>query len=116
MRMNSVKRLFITFVILSLFFSGGCVKRNLHIKSNPIGATVYFNEKDIGVTPLDYDFVHYAVHKIGLKKEGYEPIKALENIKPPLYLWLPFDFFFEIIPYTFWDRKAVTYTLEKKVE
>jgi hypothetical protein len=89
----------------------GCVKRNLYIASDPPGATVYFNEEEVGTTPFDFDFIHYAVHKVELKKEGYEILTALENIKPPLHLWFPLDFFFEIIPRDFWDRKELYYTL-----
>lgn len=114
--MNRLKRFLAIFMLFNLVFTGGCVKRNLHIKSNPPGATVYFNEREIGVTPLDYDFIHYAVHKVELKKDGYQRIAALENIKPPLYLWLPFDLILELIPYTFWDRKELTYTLTPSSE
>jgi hypothetical protein len=90
---------------------GGCVKRNLHVESAPPGATFYFNERKIGTTPLDFDFLYYAVHKVELEKEGFERIERRLNIKPPAYCWVPFDIFFEIIPYNFWDRKAISYTL-----
>jgi hypothetical protein len=92
----------------------GCVKRNLHIKSNPPGATVFVNEEEVGTTPLDYDFIFYAVHKVEVKKEGYETLTVLQNIKPPIHLWLPLDFFCEIIPYTFWDKKEIAYTLKPR--
>jgi hypothetical protein len=95
-----------------LLFTQGCVKRNLHVKSNPPGAEVYFNEDLAGTTPFDYDFIHYALHKVEVKKEGYKTLTVLQNIKPPLHLWPPLDFFFEIIPRDFWDRREVIYDLE----
>jgi len=99
------------FLALSLVFLNGCIKRNLHIRSNPSGAKVYFNEEYVGVTPLDYDFIYYAVHRVRLEREDYRPFEVLENIQPPVFSWFPIDFFFELLPYTFWDKKEVTYTL-----
>lgn len=109
--MSKLKGPLVIFLLFSLVFLGGCVKRNLHINSDPPGATVYFNEREIGTTPLDYDFIWYATHKIRLEKEGYQPIQALESIKTPLYLWMPLDFFLELTPYVFWDRRELSYTL-----
>ena len=101
---------------INLIFLGGCVKRNLHIKSGPPGAKVYFNEKEIGATPMDYDFMWYAEHRIALKKEGYKPIEELVSIRAPFFQWIPFDLIFELIPYTFWDRRELSYTLTPQKE
>ena len=90
----------------------GCVKRNMHIVSDPPGALVYMNDDKIGETPLDYDFLDYAVHKFELKKEGYKSVSELVNIKPPFFSWLGIDLIFELIPYAFWDRKEMSYKLE----
>ena len=111
--MNRLKILPIAFLLLlMLFISNGCVKRNMHIESRPMGASVYFNDDLVGTTPLDFDFIWYAVHKVTVKKEGYKTLTVLENIRPPLFCWPPLDFFFEIIPYKFWDRQELSYTLE----
>lgn len=98
-------------MIVSMVFLNGCIKRNLHIKSNPPDAKVYFNEEYIGDTPLDHDFIYYAVHRIKLEREDYEPFEAFVNIEPPVYCWFPIDFFFELLPYTFWHKEEVSYTL-----
>jgi len=115
-RMNKT-RLFITVLIFfnSIVLSG-CVKRNLSIISDPPGANVYFNDREIGTTPLDYDFMHYATHKITLKKEGYRPVDEHIKIRCPFYLWMPFDLIFELIPYTFWDRRELIYSLTPQEE
>ena len=91
---------------------GGCVKRNLHIISDPPGALVFMNDNKIGETPLDYDFLDYAVHKFELRKDGYKTVSELVNIKPPFFSWLGIDLIFELIPYAFWDRKEISYKLE----
>ncbi len=105
------KGIFLGSILLCCLLLTGCIKRNIHIISSPPGATVYFNEEEVGQTPLDYDFIHYAVHKVEIKKEGYASLTVLENLKPPIYGYIPIDFFFEIIPRDFWDRKERSYTL-----
>jgi len=104
----------ISCVALSLIFTSGCVKRNIHIASDPPGATVYFNEVSVGETPLDYDFLWYATHRLEVKKEGYEPVDELVKIKAPLFGRVPFDFFFELFPRDFWDKRELYYTLTPK--
>ncbi len=114
--MNRVRAPLAIFMILSLVFLGGCIKRNLYISSDPPGAAVYWNDEEIGTTPLDYDFMWYAVHRIALKKEGYEPIEELIAIKAPIYFWMPFDLIVQLIPYAFWDRRELSYELVPQKE
>lgn len=104
----------IMLLISSLALTSGCVKRNLNIISDPPGATIYLNDKEIGVTPIDFDFMHYATYKVALQKEGYETLEELVSIKTPLYLWIPFDLICELMPYTFWDRRELSYTLKAR--
>ena len=114
--MNRLERLAAIFIISSLVFSQGCIKRNLHIISDPAGAEVYFNEKKIGATPLDFDFMWYDIHKVRVEKEGCKPIEELISIRPPFYFWVPLDLFVELIPYVFWDRRELSYTLAPRKE
>ena len=114
--MSKDKAFAVLLVLVMAASLGGCIKRNLHISSDPAGATVYFNEREAGVTPFDYDFMWYAVHKVEVKKEGYETLEVLENIRPPYFCWPPFDLIFELVPYKFWDRKEVSYTLTPKTD
>lgn len=116
MKRRRAETILAVLIVLSLVFSGGCVKRNLQIKSDPPGATVYFNEKKISETPLDYDFMWYAEHKVKLVKEGYEPIERIETIKSPPQFWIPFDFILDLLPNTFWDRRELSYTLTPRQE
>ena len=97
---------------ISLVFLEGCVKRDLLIRSDPPGATVYFDDRKIGATPENYDFVWYAKHKIRLEKEGYEAVDEIISLRMPRYLWIPLDLIFEMIPYTFWDRREVSFKLK----
>ena len=109
--MNSAQKVLALFLVLGVVFLSGCVKRNLYIKSDPAGATVYFNEKEVGETPLDYDFMWYALHRVKLEKEGFEPIEEFISIRTPLYLWLPLDLIIHLIPFTFEDNRELSYVL-----
>lgn len=109
--MNRARGFLIIVLTFTLLFLSGCIKRNLHIKSDPPGATIYLNDKEIGTTPLDFDFMWYATHKIELKKENYKPLVELIRIRMPIYLWPPLDFVLELVPYTFWDKRELDYTL-----
>jgi len=109
--MFSKNRVFVILIMIALLFSGGCVKRNLHIMTDPPGAQVYFNDAPTGVTPLDYDFIWYAEHKVRIEKEGYETLESIEDIPPPSKFWWLTDLFLELMPRDFWDRRELSYTL-----
>lgn len=109
--MNRINIIISILIAFSLVFLGGCIKRNLHIKSDPPGATAYFNEEEIGETPVDHDFMWYTYHRIRLMKDGYEPVGETVLIKSPSILWIPFDLIFDMLPCDLWDRRELSYTL-----
>ena len=113
-----MKRL-IFFLVISLIFifvNAGCLERRLTIKSNPPGAGVYFNDKYIGETPVNFDFEWYWTHKVELKKEGFKTISRYETIKAPPYMWIPFDLVVELLPFKVRDYHSLTYNLEPEVQ
>lgn len=94
---------------------GGCVERKLFVRTDPPQADFYFNDKNIGQTPLDFDFEWYWTHNVRVEKSGYQPIKENVAIKAPVYLWIPLDFIAEILPFKIKDYHYLDYNL-KKVE
>ena len=70
----------------------GCVHRRLTIRSNPPGALVLLDGKEIGYTPVSKDFTYYGTREIKLIKPGYETLTTLQKVKAPLYQWVPLDF------------------------
>ena len=111
--MRHIKKILV-FVVIGgcALMSAGCVQRKLTVKSDPPGAEVYFNDRYIGQTPLDFDFEWYWEHKVELRKEGYETISNFETIKAPVYMWIPFDLVMELLPFSVKDDHQLTYTLE----
>lgn len=101
-------------LLISLVINSGCIHRKLTIKSDPPGATVYFNDKEIGTTPLEFDFMYYANHRVRLEKDGYETLKTMERIKTPPRLWIPLDLIAELMPVKVEDYYEFSYELIPK--
>jgi len=75
-----------------LFLQTGCVHRRVTINSNPSGALVRVDGKDIGYTPASLDYTWYGTREIQLLKDGYETQTQLVNINAPWYQKFPLDF------------------------
>ena len=75
----------------------GCVRRKMTVRSNPPGATVYLDGKEIGRTPFTTNFDHYGKREFRVVKQGYETKTALLSVRAPWYQWLGFDFVSEVL-------------------
>lgn len=91
---------------------GGCVERILSVRSDPPGALVYLNGQEMGRTPVERDFTWYGTYDVTVRHEGYETIKKNEPVIAPIYEWVPFDLFAELLPIPIRDRHVVTYELK----
>jgi hypothetical protein len=78
--------------------STGCVERTIRITSEPSGALVWLNDREIGRTPVDVGFVHYGTYDVRLLREGYEPLHAPGEAKPPVWDIIGFDLAAELMP------------------
>lgn len=95
-----------------LLSTGGCVVRELVIKSDPPGATVFINGRDSGKTPLTKQFDFYGSREIVLRMEGRESVRKVVSPGVPWFEFFPLDFFFEIIfPLTLRDRHEYSLSL-----
>ena len=92
----------------------GCIRRNLTIRSEPPGATLYVNDKLLGTTPHSYDFTWYGGYRILIKKEGFEQLDARTELKAPWYLWIPLDLVMELLPVPIRDTRELAYQLQPR--
>ncbi len=76
----------------------GCVERTITITSEPGGALVYLNDREIGRTPVDVEFIHYGTYDVRLLKNGFEPLLTAADAQPPLWDLPGPDFLAEITP------------------
>ncbi|MFN0197093.1 MAG: PEGA domain-containing protein [Planctomycetaceae bacterium] len=93
----------------------GCVHRRMTIHSEPEGALVLLDGEEVGFTPVSVSFTYYATREIKLIKDGYETMTVLEEVHPPWYQRVPFDFFSEhFLPFRVKNRHEFLYELEPK--
>ena len=104
-------------VIISNFTGCNGVRRRLTITSEPSGAIVYLNNKEIGKTPISRNFVYSGVYDIKCYKEGYEMKETYYKAGRPWYLYPGIDFFAEnFTPGELRDEQTCHITLEQKRE
>jgi hypothetical protein len=96
---------------IALVAATGCVRRTITIKSDPPGARVVLNDKDLGVTPLTEDLEWYGWYRLRLTKPGYERIDDEVEIRAPLHLWIPLDLAMEVVPLQIHDPNVLAYRL-----
>ena len=90
-RPGLVRLLQVAAIVLTLL-PAGCVHRRVTINSNPSGALVRIDGKDVGYTPASIDYTWYGTREIQLIKDGYETQTQRLNIKAPWYQHFPLDF------------------------
>jgi hypothetical protein len=99
-------------VLLIAFLLAGCVRRSMHIDSNPPGALVYLNDREVGRTPLQHDFVWYGTYDVQVRREGYETLSTRQPVIAPWWQWPPFDLLAELFPLK--DERRYTYKLNER--
>ena len=90
----------------------GCVQRTITITSDPPGALVWLNDREIGRTPLDVDFVYYGIYDVRLVREGYEPVMTSGKAKAPWWETIGLDLLAELAPMDLKSHVEWHYELE----
>ncbi len=92
---------------------GGCLERDVTITSEPPGAIVVLNGKDIGRTPVTTPFKWHGDYDVVLELSGYRTVHTHAFLGPPAQEIVPLDFFSELAPWTYRDHRYLHYKLEK---
>jgi hypothetical protein len=90
----------------------GCVRRTISVTTTPPGAIVFLNDREVGRTPCDVDFLHYGVYDIRLRLEGYEPVVGSGRASAPVWDFVGADFFAELVPAQLESRVEWHFDLE----
>jgi hypothetical protein len=85
---------------------GGCVERRIWIDSEPPGALVWLNDRELGRTPVDVAVVHDGIYDLRLEKEGFQPLVTPATAEGPVWDSFPIDFVVELLPV---DSKVETH-------
>lgn len=92
---------------------GGCLERDVTITSEPAGALVFLNDKEVGRTPVTVPFLWYGDYDVILRLDGHKTITTHAKINPPLQETPPADLFCEIMPWTIYDHRYLDYKMEQ---
>lgn len=76
------RRILATLLVIAMT---GCVKRTISITSEPAGALVWVNDREVGRTPVDVAFTYYGEYDVRLDLAGYEPIMTSRWVKAPAW-------------------------------
>lgn len=82
----------------SFIWIGGCVRRVVEVTSEPSGAIVWMNDREVGTTPCTVEILHYGTYDVRLEKPGFEPkVEGLNASAPAWDLPGP-DLVAELLP------------------
>ena len=76
------------FSLLLLFIGAsafGCVTRTISITSEPGGALVWVNDREVGRTPLEFEFLYYGEYDVRVERDGREPIMTTRWASAPAW-------------------------------
>jgi len=101
-------------VLLLTMLLAGCVERTITISSEPKGALVFLNDKEVGRTPVTVPFQWYGDYDVILRKNGYDAMKTHKRVVQPWYEYFPFDIFAELFyPGTIHDEHVWEFEMAK---
>lgn len=98
----------------AIALGGGCVERKLTLTSEPSGALVFMNDKEIGRTPIETDFVWYGKYDVQVRKDGFLTYNHPQRLKSPWWQVPPIDLFAELMPWHPTDRQALHFRLDPR--
>jgi hypothetical protein len=111
---SGISRRWSVWMLVIVYCAGqaGCVQRRLTIRTNPPGALVYVDNRQIGTTPVSTSFTYYGVRDIRIVKDGYETLVVKSHIPTPWYEWFPLDFVSEnLVPREIRDERLLDFQL-----
>ena len=97
-----------------ILLSTGCVERTISITSEPPGALVWLNDREVGRTPIEVDFLYYGIYDVRITKDGYEPLLTTGEARPPWWDNVPLDLIAEMVPGQTEARFDWHYVLESR--
>ncbi len=91
----------------------GCVERLLQVRSDPPGARVYVDGKEVGTTPCDYAFSFYGTVEVTLRAPGYHAHREFKSLPAPWYQVFPIDCIADLVlPWTIRDVHTLSVELQ----
>ena len=96
----------------AVFSAAGCIRRTLAITTEPSGALLWLNDREVGRTPVEVDFDHYGTYDVRLERDGYEPMMTSGKAKAPWWDTVGLDLIAEAVPGTLTSRIEWHYVMQ----
>ncbi|MEY2713221.1 MAG: hypothetical protein RLZZ217_1208 [Planctomycetota bacterium] len=87
-----------TAIVLACLPFAGCVERTISITSEPAGARVWLNDREVGTTPCTAAINDYGTYDVRIVKEGYAADWNGRSVDMPLWDAPGPDLVGEILP------------------
>lgn len=88
----------VALVLIVMVALTGCVRRTISITTEPEGALVWLNDREVGRTPVEIEFDHYGTYDVRLEHRGYEPVMTSGKASPPWWDNVGLDLVAELTP------------------
>ena len=98
--MNAPRLALVLLLVPALAVCGGCtgrVVRTITVESQPEGAMVWLNDREVGRTPVTADFTWYGTYRVRVEKDGYTTETVYQKVAAPWYEFVGVDLLFETI-------------------
>ncbi|MSR19182.1 MAG: PEGA domain-containing protein [Phycisphaerales bacterium] len=93
-----ITRSMIVIGIAAAITQTGCVRRTISITSDPSGALVSLNGREVGRTPCEAEFTYYGTYDVRLALSGYSTIEGGGQADAPWWDFIGADLVSEVIP------------------
>ncbi|MCO5165802.1 MAG: PEGA domain-containing protein [Planctomycetes bacterium] len=79
----------------------GCVERQLVIETDPPGAELFVDGREVGTTaegaPVRVTFDAYGTRTVVARRRGHVPLRRTVTLDPPWWQLFPFDVFTDLL-------------------
>jgi len=100
-------------LILLALLPLGCVQRQMTVLTDPPGAVVYLNDREMGRTPFSRQFLWYGNYDVVIRKDGYQTLKTTAEITAPFWQFVPLDAVTDFLPLK--DEETIRFSLKPAV-
>ncbi len=77
---------------------------------------MFAENKEIGFTPVSFDFTYYGTRELTLVKDGYETLTVYPEVRKPWYQYFPIEFVADnFSPVKINNRHEFNYQLQPQV-
>jgi hypothetical protein len=109
---GSIRRPLLILLVTGMLGGAGCVRRVVEITSEPAGALVWLNDREVGTTPCEVEILHYGEYDLRIVRDGWEPVSTGRSANAPVWDLPGPDLVAELVPVELESRTTWHVVLE----